>query len=320
MAIEPVRPDREAVRANRDAASRRARGAIQGAPTRPSRLRLWLRRRRGMLRPAGLGLLGLAGVAVLAVAVTSASLRVGGFDPRARLGAMRDGVADLAGSAGLTVQEVILEGSHNTPLDLVREAVGIRRGDAILNFSPQDARERLETIAWVERAHVERLLPGTIRVRIEERRPFAIWQRDGRFSVIDRDGKVVATDNVGAFGRLPLVVGPGADRAAAAMVDLLRTAPEVLERVHALVRVGDRRWNLRLRQGTDVLLPEGHDSEAIARLTELHAKQGLLDRPLAAIDLRQPDKLVLRLPPPPNGPATPIEPAPSLQRVRSGRG
>lgn len=317
MATDPARRPR-------DATTRRSRGALQGAQSRPSRLRLWLRRRRAMLRPAGLGLLGMAALAVLATAVMAASFRFGGFDPASRLAALRDGVADAAGSAGLTVQEVLLEGSHNTPPDLVREALGVRRGDAILGFSPQDAKERLELIAWIERAHVERLLPGTIRVRIEERRPFAIWQRDGKFSVIDREGNVVATENVGAFGRLPLVVGPGAGRAAAVMVDLLRTAPEVMERVHALVRVGDRRWNLRLRQGTDVLLPEGHDREAIGRLAELHARQGLLDRPLAAIDLRQPDKLVLRLPPAtgasPGGTAAPLEPAPAAQRVRSGRG
>ncbi len=309
----------DAPRHGRDAAARRARGAIQGAPSRPSRLRLWLRRRRFLLRSPGLRLLGVAAVVVLVVAVTTIGLRFGSFDPAARLGALRDGATELTAHAGLTVQEVLLEGSHNTPPESVREALGIRHGDPILGFSPQDAKERLEMIAWIEHAHVERLLPGTIRIRIEERRPFAIWQRDGRFSVIDRDGKVVATDNVGAFGRLPLVVGPGADRAAAAMVDLLRTAPEVMERVHALVRVGDRRWNLRLRQGTDVLLPEGHDRAAIGRLAELHARQGLLDRPLAAIDLRQPDKLVLRLPPA-SGPATPLEPNPTLQRVRSGRG
>lgn len=312
MGTDPVRPG---------AATRRSRGALQARQSRPSRLRLWVRRHRAMLRPAGLGLLGVASLALLVATMMAAGIR---FDPASRLAALWDGAADVAGSAGLTVQEVLLEGSHNTPQELVREALGVRRGDAILGFSPQDAKARLETIAWIERAHVERLLPGTIRVRIEERRPFAIWQRDGRFSVIDREGNVVATENVGAFGRLPLVVGPGAGRAAATMVDLLRTSPDIMERVHALVRVGDRRWNLRLRQGTNVLLPEGHEREAIGRLGELHAKQGLLDRPLAAIDLRQPDKLVLRLTPAAGGPlggqAAPLEPPPTLQRARSGRG
>jgi cell division protein FtsQ len=294
-------------RPRRDATAR-TRASLSSTPSRPTSLRLWLRRRRGMLRPAGLGLLGVGGLVVAALAVMA-------VDPYGKITAIWDGAAEIAAGGGLQVKEVQVEGMHHTSPDLVREALGVRRGDPILGFDPHWAREQLEQIAWVERAHVERLLPGTIRVRLEERQPFAIWQRDGKFSVIDREGKVVATENVGAFGRLPLIVGAGAYRAAAPMVDALRGAAEVQERVHALVRVSERRWNLRLRNGTDVLLPEGQEVAAINRLAELQAKQGLMDRPLLAIDLRLPDKLVLRLPPSPPG-AQPAE----TQKSRSSRG
>ena len=300
---------------------RRSRDPAQGSPGRPSRLRLWLRRRRPMARPAAVALLAIGTLGALAYGVVSAGVRVGSdtLAPRQGLFAsFGDGVAGLGAKAGLTVREVVLEGSRNTPPELVREAVGARRGDPTLGFSPQEARERLETIAWVERAHVERHFPGTIRVVIEERRPFAIWQRDNRFSVIDREGRVVATENIGAFGRLPVVVGAGAERTAAPMIDLLRGASEVEQRVQALVRVGERRWNLRLRNGADVLLPEGHEAEAVARLAELQASKSLLDRPLVAIDMRQPDKLVLR-PPPPAPAAPPPQPDPaSAQRAKNG--
>ncbi len=285
------------------------RSKAEAAPTRPSRLRLWLRRRRGLLRPAGLAI-GIGGL------LTAAALATMAADPYGRITALWDGAAEIAGSAGLTVQEVALEGSRNTPPELVLEALNIRRGDPILAFDPQVAKERLELIAWVEQAHVERHLNGTIRVRLTERQPFAIWQRDGRFSVIDEKGEVVANENVGAFGRLPLIVGTGANRMAGSMVALLKAVPEVQDRTHALVRVAERRWNLRLRNGVDVLLPDGQEAAALARLAELQQKQGLLDRPLASIDLRLPDKLVLRLP----SQAAPAAPEPSVQRVRSGRG
>ena len=285
------------------------RSKAEATPSRPSRLRLWLRRRRGLLRPAGLAL-GAGGVLVAAALATMAA------DPYGRITALWDGAAEIAGNVGLTVQEVTLEGRRNTPPDLVLEALNIRRGDPILAFDPQVAKERLELIAWVEQAHVERHLNGTIRVRITERQPFAIWQRDGRFSVIDEKGEVVSNENVGAFGRLPLIVGTGANRVAGPMVALLKTVPEVQDRTHALVRVAERRWNLRLRNNIDVLLPDGQEAAALARLAELHQKQGLLDRPLASIDLRLPDKLVLRLPS--QGSPAPLEP--TAQRVRSGRG
>ncbi|GAA0599842.1 hypothetical protein GCM10009416_42360 [Craurococcus roseus] len=302
---------------------RRHRAPGQGALDRPSKVRLWFKRRRNLARPAAFALLATVAVGAAGFGVMSAGgLRLSGRDTldrgHDRGSFFGDGIANLGAKAGLVVREVTLEGGRHTPPELVREALSVRAGDSTLAFSPQEARERLETIAWVESAHVERHLPGTIRVSIKEREPFAIWQRDNRFAVIDRQGRVVATDNIRSFGRLPLVVGAGAERGAAAMIDLLRRSGEVEQRVEALVRVGERRWNLKLRNGAEVLLPEGHEAQAVARLAELQAGKALLDRPLLAIDMRQPDKLVLRPPPPPPGSQPPQPEPPAAQRGRSG--
>ena len=118
-----------------------------------------------------------------------AALAVMAADPYGRLAAIWDGAAEIAAGGGLQVKEVQVEGMHHTPPELGARSArrAPRRPDPRLR--PAWAREQLEQIAWVEHAHVERLLPGTIRVRLEERQPFAIWQRDGKFSVIDRRGQ-----------------------------------------------------------------------------------------------------------------------------------
>ncbi len=275
---------------------------------RPAGWRLWLRRRRGLLRPALRVLLGFGLLALVLFGVAA-------YDPASRMFRLGEGLAGAARDAGLAVREVRIEGAANAPRPLLRAAVGARIGDPILFFSPQAARARLEDLPWVESAEVERRLPDTVLVRVTERRPFAIWQKDGRFSVIDREGRVVATDRLDAFGPLPLVVGAGAEKHAAALHDLLREAPEVLVRTQAMVRVGERRWNLHMQNGADVLLPEGQEEPAIRRLAEFHRQSALLDRPLAAVDLRLPDKMVVRQLPPPVA-----QPAPPEARRGSGRG
>lgn len=276
---------------------------------RPAGWRLWLRRRRGLLRP------GLRVLAVFAlVGVVWAG--VAAFDPAGRLSGLLGGLPVAARDAGLAVREVTVEGARNTPPALLRAAVGARVGDPILAFSPGAARERLEALAWVESAHVERRLPGTVLVRVVERRPFAIWQNGGRFAVVDREGRVVATDRLDAFGPLPLVVGPGANTGAAALLDVLDEHAEVLARVQALVRVGERRWNLHLHNGADVLLPEGHEAAAVARLAEEHRAKQILDRPLVAVDLRMPDRMVLRAQP--TAPAAPTTTTPASGPARGG--
>ncbi|MFL1464082.1 cell division protein FtsQ/DivIB [Roseococcus sp. DSY-14] len=282
--------------------------AASRAPQRPSRLGLWLKRRRSWLRGAGLATLALGGVAALALGVLA-------LDPAARLRDAANHLAALGRGPGLRIQEIRIEGREFTPREALLAAIGTLPGDAVLDFDPHAARQRLEEIAWVDEAHVERRLDGTVLVRIKERRAFAIWQRDGRFAVIDREGRVMATERLDAFGPLPLVVGQGAEREAAAMVDLLRTVPDIAERVQAIVRVSERRWNLRLVNGADVMLPEGHEPAAVARLAELHARDKLLDRPLAAVDMRLPDRLVVRL----QASAAPA-PAPTATPTRNPRG
>jgi cell division protein FtsQ len=259
---------------------------------RPSRRQVFLRRVRRAVAPLA------AGVVLLGVIGAGAGL-VHMFGQGE---SFRERVGNATAALGLRVRDVVIEGRQKTPEPLLRAAIGVAPGDPILSFSVADARTRIETIRWVQSASVTRRLPDTILVSLVERRPFAVWQHDGKFVLIDRDGQLVTDSDVGAFAsELPLVVGEGAPVAAAALIDALAAQPAIQARVTAAVRVGERRWNLRLNNGTDVLLPEGAEAPALARLAELQSAHALLDRPLQALDLRLPDRLVFR-PQPMRGP------------------
>ena len=270
---------------------------------RPSRFKLLLRRQRRNLRFVVLGLAGFA--VVLAGAAVSHSARKGGTIStlQERFGRTID----------LRVQNIEVHGQSNTPEPLLRAALGVSKGDPILGFSVEGARKRIETLSWVEHVAVERRLPGTIYVDITERRPYAIWQNQGKFQLIDRGGEVVTNEDVAAFADLPLVVGAGAPAHAADMLAALAAVPEIKSRVAALVRVGERRWNLQLKNSTTIMLPEGHEAAALARLADLQTQQQLLDRKLLFVDLRLPDRLAVRTRPAPPAPATPPAPAPETK-------
>jgi len=279
--------------------SRLMPGRMTGSE-RPSRWLFLRRRLRRALRPA------LVGVTLAALLVTGAVV-VRGAQPGMLMATLRD---RLAGMTSLTVDDVVIEGRTMTPPGQLRAALGVNAGDRLLGFSLDDARARIERLTWVQNATVERRLPGTVVVTLTERRPFAVWQSGGRFQLIDRAGQVVAEQDpvkdAAAFSVLPLVVGPGAPEAAAALLDQLASLPLLRNRVVAAIRVGERRWNLRLTTGADVLLPEGNELVAMQRLLELQASQALLDRPVQTLDMRGGDRLVVR-----PGAATPIPPAPT---------
>src|SRR5690606_33811569 len=130
-------------------------------------------------------------------------------------------------------------------------------------------------------AAVERRLPDTIHVRLVERRPLALWQNDGRITVIDHDGREISGADPARFSALPLVVGDDAPQHAIQLLALLALEPDLGRRVTAAVRVGGRRWNLRMDAGDgakiDVHLPEINPGAAWARLAELERSKKLLD-------------------------------------------
>jgi cell division protein FtsQ len=254
-------------------------------PDRPGRWRLIWKRQRQVLRQA------LAVTAVVGV-LALGSLVVQAFGEGQSL---RERLGDVTARLGFRIATIRIEGQEKTPDEMLRAALGVRPGDAILGFSVAAARARVESIAWVREASIERVLPATLVVRLTERRPFAVWQHDGKFVLVDKDGGPVTDSDVADFAdELPLVVGVGAPKAAATLMAMLDEQPELRDRMVAAVRVGDRRWNLRMRNGADVLLPEGAEAVALTRLAELQASHQLLERPLAVIDLRLPDRLVVR--------------------------
>jgi cell division protein FtsQ len=274
------------------------RRTAETAPRRPGRLRLWLRRSRHYARPAALAGAGLLVVGGIAAVLTSGMVQ--------RLAAdAASGVAVRLADAGLQLARIEIEGRVHTNDAALLAAVGARRGDPMLAIDPAAVRERLKALAWVREAEVRRRLPGTLEIHLSERTPFAIWQHQGRHVVIDREGVVLAETGLERFGPLPLVVGAGAAPRAAEILDLVARNPAVNERFKAAVRVADRRWNIRLSSGADVLLPEGAEAPALERLSSLHAQHALLDKGLAAVDMRLPDRLVLRPLERPGEPAAP---------------
>ncbi len=199
--------------------------------------------------------------------------------------------------AGLTVRHVFVTGRGETGKPQVLRAMGVRNGQSILAFSPDEARRKLLQLGWVETARVERRLPDTIVVHLSERKALALWQHKGRHVLIDRGGKPITRRNLARFAHLPTVVGHDAPAAAAALIDMLSQKPTLFALVRAAVRIGSRRWDLRLKNGIKVHLPEVQAADAWGRLAELAAEHRIFDRDVAAIDLRLPDRLVLRLTP-----------------------
>ena len=205
-----------------------------------------------------------------------------------------DGLYAASADVGLKLANVHVIGRTRTERTAILEAVDLKQGEPILALDLYAARERLEALPWVMEATVERRLPDLIYVTLVERKAMAIWQLDGSLSVVDQAGEVIPDAKAEDFAGLPLIVGPGAAAAAEGLFVMLATDPELAAKVTAAVRVGERRWNLRIEPGIDVRLPEEGTLEAWQILGRLDREKSLLSRDVVVIDLRQPDRLLVK--------------------------
>jgi len=189
------------------------------------------------------------------------------------------------------VQDIRVKGRDKTASDDLLEALGVERGAPILAFNPHHAREAVEQIPWVRLARVERRLPDTIAVTLIEREPMALWQQDRQMRLIDADGVVLTANDLSRWPNLPLLVGADAPKRGPALLKLLAEEPAVGSLVEAAVLVGSRRWDLRLKNGIDIRLPEHDVANALHQLALVQQTNGILDKDVVAVDLRIPDRL-----------------------------
>jgi cell division protein FtsQ len=263
----------------------RAKASIDRAP--PSRLILWLER----YLPNRLGfsltvllLLGSAGFGIV---------RGGHIDELT--GALSDTRNALANSAGFRITTVAINGRKQLSQDEVLAIGGVNGRSSLLFLDAATVRDKLKANPWIADATILKLYPGQLQIDVVERSAYALWQQDGRLSVISEDGAVLEPFVARRFVALPLVVGKGADSKARDFLALLDRYPQVRSVTKAAIFVGERRWNLRLKDGLDIRLPENDVGNALALLSKLDKDDRLFSRDITVVDMRLPDRLTVQL-------------------------
>jgi cell division protein FtsQ len=226
---------------------------------------------------AGTALVGLAAVAVAAM-------------ERERLTVM---MITASADAGLQLEQIEVSGRAHTPTDVLLAASELTLGEPMLGISLKDLHTRLSSIGWVEQVAVERRMPSTIRVILTERVPIALLQTTSGHRVIDQTGTIISGADPSAFGHLTVVAGKKAAPNAAPILSILKTEPELFAEVWALTFQSGRRWDVHLRNGIRVRLPESDPRTAWSQLAMIDHTKQIMARDLAVIDLRVPDQMIV---------------------------
>lgn len=247
---------------------------------------------------AALGRLDLSPRAVIISIVAGVAVLAGVLATGARAerisASISDGVDGAAAGMGLKLEKVFIEGESPEATATIQRAVQLYADQPMTSIDLDAVRKRVEAVGWVKGARVVRLLPNTLIVHVTEHDRLAVWQAGGRNLVIDSHGVVIAGADAGRYPDLPLVVGKGAEQAASEVLPLIAQRPGLRARVEALVRVDERRWDLRLKDGSLIQLPATDQDAALIQLDALDQRERLLELGFDRIDLRTPGEVAVR--------------------------
>lgn len=191
----------------------------------------------------------------------------------------------------LEVQNIKINGASHTKGSDVIETIGLSSNESIWSLNITEVVSRVNKLPWVKKSEIKKIYPSTLEINIYEHNPIAIWFFDGKKYLVDDESNIIEKLNPADFNNLKVVAGYNALTEIPDIINILQQFPYFNKKVKSILRVGDRRWTVRLYNGITIHLPETKIAEAIVELERLDNEKLLLSRYVDIIDMRLKDRI-----------------------------
>ncbi|MAR76496.1 MAG: hypothetical protein CML28_01720 [Rhizobiales bacterium] len=189
------------------------------------------------------------------------------------------------------LKNVKISGIENTKASEVVNIVSELRGISLSSIDLRKTSSEINNIDWVKKSELRKIYPSTLEVKVYEHNPIAIWYNEGNKFLVDRNSKIISELNPDKFKNLKVVAGPNALEDIPVIISMIENYPDFEKKVKSMLRVGDRRWTIRLHNGITIHLPEKNVANAIKEIEGLDREYSLLSRYIEIIDMRLPDRI-----------------------------
>ncbi|AHD01390.1 cell division protein FtsQ/DivIB [Leisingera methylohalidivorans] len=267
-------------------------GEVRADPA-PSRLKYRLQRwmltpgiRFGLRIGVPFCLIFAAGSAYLADETRRAALQ----------GLVSDARAAIEERPEFMVNVMAVDGAGPSVAQDIREVVPAEFPVSSFDLDLEQIRDVITGLDPVKSASVRIRPGGILQVDVEERKPALIWRSREGLALLDEQGIHVAElGRRSLHPELPLIAGKGAEKQAAQALQLFAAAKPLGPRLRGLVRVGERRWDVVLDRKQRIMLPAEQPVRALERVLAVSEVQDLLERDVAAVDMRLAGRPTVRM-------------------------
>ena len=194
---------------------------------------------------------------------------------------------------GFKIKNILIIGSHNLSQDYVINIINTQNHINILNVNLNRIYNKIIQNSWVEETYVERILPDTIKIKVLEKKPIAIWQNHKGNKLITINGDVISHANVNKFkNSFPIIKGEKSKENISTILKILETNKNFAKNIWSLTFINQRRWDLHFNQGLIVRLPSQDVIKAWQKIIKLQTNYNILNLKLTEIDLRNPEQIL----------------------------
>ncbi len=197
-------------------------------------------------------------------------------------------------AAGFTLDQIEVTGRRYTDTDRLRKIVRVDQGEPLFAVDLDMAHNGIMALPWVKSASLQRQWPNLLVINLIERTPVALWQYQGKLSILDETGHPIETPMLEEFSQLPILTGKDAPEHATALLEMIAAEPVIAEQFDSAVRMGDRRWDIKLKNGLIIKLPEDDAPFALARVAEAEKEFLIFSKEILSLDARFSDRLIVK--------------------------
>jgi cell division protein FtsQ len=198
---------------------------------------------------------------------------------------------NVSSMAGFVCDSVNVEGIDHIKISELRNELNLLYKDSIFKRSTRDIFESLIRHPWIKNVIVHKALPNVITIRIEEKRPAAIFYENGHLFFVDEDGAKIARIENAQSGLL-VIAGEDANLKFTELLNVIEQFHEIKKRVAIANFIRKRRWDLVIGK-TTIKLPEHNLLKSMVVLDKLLSDRSELILLAKSIDLRIDGRVII---------------------------
>ena len=196
-------------------------------------------------------------------------------------------------SDNFIIKHVEISGLQNIKEKTILNTLSLTQKSSIYDVNLSKIYMKLKDINYVSEVNIEIKSNNKLKINIIEKTPVGILQKNNNYQIITSDGSIIFENEIHKFSHLPIFTGHNVEKKVNQILSILYEL-DFYKHIWSITLIKNRRWNLNLKKGLTILLPEKQFSNALKMINNLNKKYNLLEGNLIEIDLRDKKKIIFQ--------------------------